>query len=298
MLAGCRAIYPYSDALFFPVDCGFFAGDEQHPVTAICNYGSRVLIFNGSSLWGAEYTVGEEMVVYPIEGGVGCSSPGGLAICDEVPVVVRESGVYRLSFPSGGSDTCVATSISSRVNDVLPTSLLQNGVLCWVPGRAELWLRDPTETAEGLVYVWNRDRDEWVCYDNIRATLFYLFGGSAGFASQTGRLAVLDETLNRDDGQDITARYTSRFLSFTYPENRKRCWRLTLCAENNGGDLDLTVETERKTRSFSVIGTLSAAPHFYDFRAADGRFRFLRFSIEAAGSSRVRLHRVSVLTAL
>ena len=96
----------------------------------------------------------------------------------------------------------------------------------------------------------------------------------------------------------IIARYTSRYLSFNCPENRKRSWRLTLCAENCGGDLVLCVDTENKSRRFTVAGSLSAAPRFYDFRAADGRFRFLRFSVEANGDVRVRLHRVSVLTAL
>ena len=294
MLAESNAAYSNSDPLYFQSGCGFYIGDIQHPIHVLCRDRNRVLALSDRSVWAIQYA-GDDLVCYPMSGGVGCSAPGGMALCGNDPVVVQDTGVYRLDFPSGESDVCVASVISDGVSELFPASLYRNGILAWFPDRNELWLRDPDENAEGLVWVRSALRREWYCFDGIFATVFFELDGKVGFGTSDGRLVLPDENALTDDGAPIAASYRSHFLAFSHPEQPKRAYRMTVCADTGGETLTLTVKTDRGERSFSMAGQISDNPEYFDFRAADGRFRFLRDEIAASGSVRTRIYRLSVL---
>lgn len=293
MFAASSVCYPNTDPLYFPAGCGFYLGDMQHPVHVLCRDRNRVLALSDRAIWAIEYA-GDDLVSYPMEGGVGCSAPGGLALCGDDPVVVQESGVFRLHFPSGESDVCVASALSDGVSEFFSSSLLRHGILVWFPDRNELWLRDPTETEEGLVWVWSSVRREWYCFDNLYATAFFELNGTVGFGTPDGRLVLPDNDADTDDGDPIAAYYRSHFLAFAHPEVPKRVYRAAVCADTGGETLTLTVTTDRHTRAFSATGTVSDKPSYFEFRAGMGRFRFLRYELAVSGGVRTRIYRFSV----
>ena len=294
MLADAEICYRNdTDPLYFRQGCGLYIGDRQHPIHALCRDRNRVIALNDRSAWAIEYA-GDDLLSYPLEGGVGCSSPGGLALCGNHPVAVSENGVFLLKFPSGESDVCVATALAEGVAELFPRSLLENGILTWDPGRAELWLRDPGDDAEGLVWVLNPEKREWYRFDNIPATVFFTLDGSVAFGTSDGRLAISDSDADTDDGDPITATYRSHFLAFSEPETKKRAYRLSVCADTGGESLFIRIETDRQFRTFWATGNASDKPDFFDYRVAAGRFRFLRYTLTAIGVARTRIYRLSV----
>ena len=294
MLSESSAIYYSSDPLYFKSTCGFYLGDQQHPIHALCRDHDRVLALNDHSIWAIEYA-GENLVSYPMEGSVGCSTPGGIALCGNDPVVIHDSGIYKLQFPSGKSDVCIPSALSDGVAELFPASLFQNGILAWFPEHNELWLRDPTETAEGLVWVLSFSRREWYCFNGIPATAFFEINGRIGFGTSDGRLVLPDNDADTDDGIAISAFYRSHFLAFSKPENFKRAYRATVCADTGGESLSFIVKTDHEEHTFSMTGQASGTPSFFDFRMASGRFRFLRYQITATGNVRTRIYRLSIL---
>lgn len=294
MLADADLCYRNNtDPLYFRHGCGLYIGDRQHPIHALCRDRNRVIALNDRSAWAIEYAA-DDLLSYPLEGGVGCSSPTGLALCGNNPVTVCESGLFLLKFPSGESDVCVATALAEGVAELFPQSLLKNGILTWDPGRAELWLRDPEEDAEGLVWVLNPEKREWYRFDGIPATVLFTLDGSVAFGTSDGRLAVSDNDADTDDGDPITATYRSHFLAFSEPETKKRAYRLSVCADTGGETLSIRIETDRHSRTFLAIGNDSDKPDFFDCRFAAGRFRFLRYTLAATGAVRTRIYRLSV----
>ncbi len=299
MLAESQAVYSDSDPLYFPSSAIFYLGDSNHPVRAMCQRGNRLLAFNDRGAWGIARDEDEVLYTYTIEGSLGCNSYGGLTLCGESPVVVRSDGVFRISFPISEQTSCSAQCLSTEVRELLPDSLLQNGILCWLPDRNELWLRDPTETAEGVVWVYHTGRREWSQFDHIPAVLFFQTADDrAGFGTAGGLVALAENTATTDNGQAINAYYQSNFLSLNHPENRKRAWRFTLCAELDGSSgQTVVVETDRAEKTFSLPASNTGKPVFINRRSMNGRFRFLRFRLNAPGSARPRFYRISVLTA-
>ena len=150
------------------------------------------------------------------------------------------------------------------------------------------------EAEEGLVWIRSSERREWCCFDNIYATAFFELDGRIGFGTSDGRLVFPDKDADADDGQPITAIYRSQFVAFSNPEVPKRAYRMTLCADTGGATLTVTAETDAHRRTFWAIGQASDKPEYFDFRVADGRFRFLRYRIEVTGKVRTRIYRLSV----
>ncbi len=300
MLLASRHTYSDTDPLYFPSNGVFYMGDTNHPVRSMCQRGNRLLAFNDNGAWGITRDKDDILYSYAIEGSVGCRSYGGMTLCGESPVVVHADGIYRVTFPVSEPTSCSVQCLSSEIRELLPDSLLQNGILCWLPDRNELWLRDPTETEEGLVWVYNFDRREWSQFDQIPASLFFSSADDiVGFATRGGLVALSDSQAVTDDGQPINAHYQSHFLSLKYPENRKRAWRVTLCADPGESDevQTLIIETDRASATYPLPDGSASSPTLLDYRLMNGRFRFLRFRLDSPGSARPRFYRVSVLTA-
>lgn len=282
--------------LYFPIDRFFALADTTHPIHAVFRDRDRAIAMNDRFAWALEFS-GDRLISYPLEGGLGCASPGGLALCGAHPVAVQAGGIFQLRFPSGESDVCIAESISREVIELLPPSVFQNGILAWFPGRDELWLRDPTEDEEGIVWVYTRERKEWYCFDSLYISDFFALDGTIGFGTADGKILLPDETSHTDSGEPITATYLSRFIAFSSPENYKRALRITVCADTGGQQLLVVAETDSRSRSFTAESAQSGRPRFFESGINLGRFRFVRFAFRIAGSSAARIYRLSMLAA-
>ena len=298
MVAQSNHFFPNNeDALYFPLDHFFSLADAAHPICAVFRDRDRVIALNDRSAWALTFS-GDRLLSYPLEGGTGCSAPGGFVLCGDHPVVVQNGGIFRLRFPSGESDVCIAESLSQEVIELLPASIFQNGILAWFPGRDELWLRDPTETEEGLVWVYKRQKKEWYCFNNLYITGFFDLEGTVGFGTADGKILLPDETSYADSGSPVTAIYRSQYIAFSFPENRKRAIRVTACADTGGQRLLIAAETDARTNIVAVQSQLPATPELFDFNMSLGRFRFVRFQFQISGSSPARIYRFSTLVNL
>ena len=280
--------------LYFPLDHFFSLADAAHPIHAVFRDRDRAIAMNDRFTWALEFS-GDQLISYPLEGGIGCASSGGVAICGGHPVIVQAGGVFRLKFPSGESDVCVAESISQEITELIPASVLQNGILAWFPGRDELWLRDPLEGEEGLVWVYKRQRKEWYCFDGLFISDFYELDGTVGFTTINGKILLPDETSYTDSGTPITAAYLSHFFALSTPETTKRALRTTVCADTGGQQLLIITETDTRSRPFTVQSTEPGIPKFFEANINLGRFRFLRFALRLSGNSPARIYRLSIL---
>ena len=176
----------------------------------------------------------------------------------------------------------------------MPSSIFQNGILAWFPGRGELWMRDPTETDEGLVWVYKQEKKEWYCFDNLYITKFFEMEGTIGFGTADGNILLPDETSYADNGEPVTAVYRSQYLAFALPENYKRALRTTVCADTGGQQLTMLTQTDSRSYSCLVTGN-AGEPQFFEYGTNIGRFRFARFVLRISGSSAARIYRLSML---
>ena len=281
------------EPIYFPLENMFSPADPAHPIHAVFRDRNRAIALNDRFAWALEFS-GDRLVSYPLEGGVGCSSPGGWTLCGDRPVTIHTGGIFRLRFPSGESDVCIPESLSQEIIELLPSSIFQNGILAWFPGRGELWMRDPTETDEGLVWVYKQEKKEWYCFDNLYITKFFEMEGTIGFGTADGNILLPDETSYADNGEPVTAVYRSQYLAFALPENYKRALRTTVCADTGGQQLTMLTQTDSRSYSCLVTGN-AGEPQFFEYGTNIGRFRFARFVLRISGSSAARIYRLSML---
>ncbi len=280
--------------LYFPLENTLPLADDVHPIHAIFRDRDRAIALNDRFAWALAFS-GDRLISYPLEGGVGCSSVNGWALCGDRPVTIQTGGIFELRFPSGESDICIPEALSQEVLELLPASIFQNGILAWFPGRGELWMRDPTESEEGLVWVYKRDQKEWYCFDNLFITKFFELNGSVGFGTSDGIILLPDETSYADMGLPITATYRSQYIAFSSPENPKRSLRTTVCANTGGQQLTILTQTDSRSRAFVTPAQSSEKPQFFEYGMTIGRFRFARFLFSTTGVSSARIYRLSML---
>lgn len=285
--------FPSSDGLYLPADGMFTLADETHPVHAVFRDRDRAVALSDRSAWALEFPANDRPVIYALEGGTGCSVPGGVTLCGDDPIVIRNNGIFRLRFPSGESDICIAEPLSQEVIEILPPSLLQNGILAWYPGREELWLRDPTENEDGLVWIYNMKRKEWYCFDGLPIVSFFELEGTVGFSTDENCILLPDDTVYTDSGEPVSAYYCSQFIAFSSPETVKRALRATVTADTGGQTMMVNIDSESRSRSYLASSNLSDKPAFFDFNMTRGRFRMIRFVFSVTGDSRARIYRFS-----
>lgn len=295
MLASSTAMYGNSDPLYIPEHTAFTVGSIQHPVTALCQCGEQMLVFNDHALWALRHPdeSSDAMQICLLRNGVGCVSKGGAVLCGDELAVAQENGIARLHFPSGDPDLCSSEIISEEIADRMDPAFLKSAILLWNRSKSELWARDPNDS-EGLVWIYGARQKCWVCYDGIHASLLFERRSSVGFGTAAGKICQFSDALGTDDGEEFEASLQSHYLCFASPELFKRAVRVCLCADSGGDPLKLRLEAERGSHLFTLNGTETPSPEFFDRRWAPGRFRFFRYRVSSVGPARVRLHFLSL----
>ena len=294
MLDACKLAYQSSDPLYIPENGVLCVGSAQHPITAICQNGEQVLVLNDRTLWAIRHVSEQsaDMRIYLLRTDIGCSAPDGLTVDGGSPIVVNESGIYRLDFLQSDPSACSVTCLSNDVFPRLNPEILQSAIPFHPRGSGELWLASPSDE-NGTVRVRDTEQETWVIYDGIRASLFFERKGILHFATVFGDICFMDESLDTDDDSPIAAYYQSHYLPFSHPVAQKRALHATLCANTEGAHLTLSLETDRGEKSRVFYGKTGDLPELFKMRMASGRFRFLRFRVSSCGSERVRIHSLS-----
>lgn len=295
MLQECRLTCSGADPLYFPKDTAFTVGSTQHPIQALCQLDDQMLVFNDQNIWAIRYPsdTEEDAEILPIRAPVGCSSPGGVILCDGRPVAVSGGGILQLRFPSDDPNLCDTTAISNQIAERLSAELLRRAILFWNRTRNQLWVRDPLDS-EGLVWIYDLERKLWFSYDGILANSFFEWDGKVYFSTDGGDVCYFDEASDTDNGEPISAYYNSHYLAFSHPEFPKRSLRFTLCAQTDGGSISARLKTERGEKTFSFSDDAQQIPSFFDRRLAMGRFRFLQFQLSSSTTARCRIYSLSI----
>ncbi len=294
-LAEARVAYYDTDPLYFRSDGVLSVGDAWHPVTAYHPDNGRVLAFwaNGAaSISVSSEGTGVECYTLPLT--MGNRAKGLTLSLENDPVILNDAGLFRLQSSVGEPDHFYPDLLCPATDLPFPTSSFDKVIGIVDPVHGELWLRNPSIT-NSTVWVYACKLKQRYCFDNVIASFFYCFDGLCGFASGSN-LCVFEEALTTDNGRAFQAVYRSAFLCFSSPESVKRSLRVTLCGF--GAEARLELESEKKSRIFTVVSPSQDAPICLDKRARFGRFRHLRFCLRDFGTERSRWSRLSLYSNL
>ncbi len=296
-LNACSLFYESPDPLYVREDMTFSVGSVQHPITAVLQADSQMLILNDRNLWALRYpsTDAEIPEILLLRMGIGCSSRGGALLCNGDIVTVQESGITRLTFRASDPDSFESETLSVPIADKLLGTPLTRASLFWRRSVSELWVFDPNDP-DGTIWIYSAAAKSWYAYDSLFPSCLFEGFGTVGFGKSNGMICLMDESCHTDLSAPITAWYHSHYLEPNYPEAPRRIGRACVCADLNGGTLELTLESERceQTLLFSEEEATDA-PSLLDARLSIGRFRLLRYKFKLDGSERIRIHYISLL---
>lgn len=294
MLAGARTVYTGCDDLYIKDGTAFSMGSAEHPVTAAIQHLDRMLVFHDSGVWVIRHphASDDEMEITLYQEGLGCIAEEGAVLCRGIPYIVSAAGIGKLGLYNASSDITTLTVISSDIADRLPVSVLRNCVLHWYDRDNRLWLRDTT-AADGTVWLCEPDGKCWIRYTGIAANALVDYQGGPAFTTAGGRIARFDETLVADDGAGFEAEYLSQYLDFSQPEFSKRAGYIGICANTEGTEIALSVESDRRSCNLIFSGRNVQPPEFFGMRFGIGRFRFLRYRLTVDGTVGVRIYSLS-----
>lgn len=294
MLAGARTVYTNCDDLYIRDGTAFSLGSAEHPVTAAIQHLDRMLVFHDSGAWVIRHphASDDEMEITLYQEGIGCIVEEGAVLCRGIPYIVSASGIGKLGLYNASSDITTLTVISSDIADRLPLSVLRNCVLHWYDRDNRLWLRDTTAD-DGTVWLCEPDGKCWIRYTGIQANALVDYQGGPAFTTAGGRIARFDEALVADDGSGFEAEYLSQYLDFSQPEFSKRAGYIGICANTDGTDITLSVESDRRSCTLVFDGKDVQPPEFFGMRFGIGRFRFLRYRLTVSGTVGVRIYSLS-----
>lgn len=293
-----RVFYSDSDSLYFRSSQILSVGDADHPITALCANHDRILAFHTAGAWSINLDAkSDEVSSYPVLYGFGCTSPDAVLTLGNDPILINESGVCRLHSTVGDPDRFSVKILSDKIPSRITFTMKKNALLFWDAPHGELWVRDATETDQGLVWIWNEALEEWYCFDGIPATLFFRRNGEVAFAA-ANRLLQFHTGYYIDGGNDYTAYYDSNYMSMSRSDRCKRSLRATFCVHSRGSVLICDLDADGNSYQFSFAGENTQVPEFFDIRALPGRFRFLRYRISCAENVPARIYEANFYTRL
>lgn len=291
------AVYPNSDALYFPIKGRLTLANGDRPLTSLFYHMGRILAFYTEGAFSVNLSEdGNHVEYYPILRGMGCNAIDAELYLDGDPVVINAGGVFRLHATASEPDLFEIICISDTMPQLSGDNFANNAVVFEDPVHRELWISS-SPISNGRVWVYQIERQEWVSFDNIAPSFFFFGACSIGFASGP-YLRVFDEGNYTDNGYIIVATYKTPYLTFSYPENTKRALRLTVCSKSATHELQATVRTEKKTRSVSLSHAAASSPILLDARVPLGRFKLAQVELTDQTNSRTRIYRLALFANL
>lgn len=293
MQSSCNVFYPDTPPLYFTSDGLVNVGTPESPVTALYRNHDRILAFHKTGAVSVNFDPENDSIsVYPLLRGIGCCVNGVDLSVEGEPIILNERGILQLSSTVSEPDVFSQKELSGGLSEIKELCKNPNTAVFYDTAHGELWLRDPSNE-KGTVWVMRLSTKQWYCFDAINATFFCNVDGSPAYADEFGNLFVFDDDLFTDGGIPITATLETEFLSLSYPELSKRSLRVSLCGVGRG-TVNLTLETEKQSKTYAFPEDDSPNPSLIDLRAALGRFRFVRVRISDHGWQRSQYHRLAL----
>ena len=211
---------------YFPIEQYQLAGDADDAITGFGRKQSELIVFSASSVGKAALGTAEingrlsiDMPYQQINSKIGCGFPWSIELIENNLVWANRSGIWMLLDTSAANENCI-TSISRKVegNPLRPglcfdlmqcesdeVSSLDDGGRYWI-------------TAGGNAWIWQYDissfsNPSWFFYSDIDSVAFALDGETIYELGETGKLSVLEESLN-DYGEAIEKKYVFAETNF------------------------------------------------------------------------------------
>lgn len=296
MLSACSVFYSDCDPLYFKQSQMLLIGDTDHPVTSIVPNFDRLLAFTAKDTYSVSID-GEKLYSYPVLSDLGSRAKGSAVRIGNDVIVLNERGVCRLHATASDPDSLSVKNLSERLGASWGRELSKSTLLFWDSVRQELWIRDPSETFDGIVWIWNAALDEWYCFDGIHASFFTFCKNKLLFGSQS-ELCIFENGLRTDGDEIFCAYYQSNYTGFDSPHAVKRALRAAISATVTDSELQLDLETETVRQSFFPKAQNQVAPSLLDVRFSPGRFRFFRYRITCMGERASKIHEANFFTTL
>lgn len=270
--------------IYFPISAPICRVDA--PVTALCRYYDRLLIFTASGAWAVDCTSTTECRVTPAHSTVGCDKRDCAVLCGNVPITYFGGKLWKWSAKNDSVNDYTAEVFSAPMAERF--SSIRDGkiLMQYYAERSELWV-SREEDADGCVLIYNTASGVFYTFEHVFASRL-IASRTEPMLMRGSELMAFDEALSKDLGyDDIRAVYRSGWLDFGHPERTKHLQRYFLLANPGGGLITVRFETERgRCAATDITGSSDFVPCTYDRRAALGRFNRLRFSLEASGEGR------------
>ena len=213
---------------------------------------------------------------------------------DGDPLILNTSGLLRVKLDA--ENKLETIPVLCPYPELTARGFAENASVCSNPANNELWIRDIRDT-DGVVLVYNVLQKTWCRFNGIHAHQFFPYQSTVGICADN-LLGHFSKNLYTDNDQAVQAILETDFLDFGEPETHKRALRLSMTADMDDSPMDVTLETETRTKSLELIGKDTSAPDYFDVRAAMGRFRHLKVSVKHTAPQRFRVDRLALFANL
>ena len=284
----------FSDCfLYIPKGYEFMVGDGHIRIQGALRQQDDLLIFTENSTWKADALVSgiSEIPTVNIHSDVGCTSPSGIILADNDPVVFDKNSVRRLSQSSGNSDIYHSESISVPIDPLLRDAVSTGASLFYHKTKDELWLSLP---AMESIWIYQFPTKRWFQWKGICAHRLFDVNGSVGFLTKNG-IFVLDEStkvdqLAKETFREIVATAQTNILDFG-SNGKKSFSGLVLRCDLDRGELGVSLHSPDLPIVKRSIKDRRSHPHsILKLRLPSGRFQTAKIALTATGRARQRIH--------
>lgn len=217
-----------ASAEYFPDLYEMLVGDENTPITAMVKHYDRLLTFKPGSIYATEYStvtladgvVSAGFYTIPLNREIGNESPGQVRLVYNFPRSVYAGALYDWKMTSSTvRDERNAQMVSERIRDTLEGADAGKIFIFDDDSKQEyyIFLNDAAGTALVHRYI----EDVWYKYTNLPVVCACRDGDDIYFGTSTGKLALFDEIVHNDFGQEIDCVWESGNVDFGSDYQRK-----------------------------------------------------------------------------
>ena len=217
-----------ASAEYFPDLYEMTVGDENTPITAMVKHYDRLLTFKPGSVYATEYSattladgaVSAGFYTIPLNREIGNEAPGQVRLVYNFPRSLYASALYDWKMTSSTvRDERNAKMVSERVRSTMQKADPSKVFIFDDDSKQEyyVFLND----TEGTALVHRYIEDAWYKYTNLPVVCACRKGDDTYFGTSTGKLALFDEMVHNDFGEEIDCVWESGNMDFGSDYQRK-----------------------------------------------------------------------------
>lgn len=295
-----RALYSGLDydgaprADYFPDLNVLDVGSANTPVTGLIRHYSRLAAFKPDGAWYVRYdyitladgSVKPAFYTVPINRSLGNEALGQVQLVLNSPRTLCGGSLYEWKNNSSytanlTSDERQARRISDRIFDTL-SSFDPAQCLCFDDNEAQEYYIVCGQKA--LVH--NYASDAWYVYTGFGQTAMVRHKGDLFCGDSSGRLKLVSDDYNDDDGTAINAKWETGSMDFGTSAREKYFAEVFLsCSPASGGNISVTAKSERNSISAGMQTEAGTLPTHKRLRVRLRKFVYGKLVLESNGGT-------------